>query len=99
MNDTIVIYREPAASYADGAYKPELFVTTILHRKPFEPVHPNRAPDAAQDRTVYVGNFTREQAIEAVVEHDEWIKRCRYRHVSGARCKRHEEHDGPHLMD
>lgn len=68
MNDTIVIYREPAEKYPD-AIKPEYWVAVVLHRKPFEPVHRNRAPDALQDRTVYPGLLDRDAAVSAFESH------------------------------
>lgn len=68
MNDTIVVYRERAEQYHD-AFKPEYWVAVVLHRKPFEPVHPNRAPDAGQDRTVYAGLPNRSAAVSAYESH------------------------------
>lgn len=70
MNDTIVLYRQPARVWPDGERSREDFVAVVLHRKPFEPVQPNRAPDAGSDRTVYVGNGTREQAIREIEDHE-----------------------------
>ncbi len=92
MNDTIVIYRQAERAWPDGERSPEDFVAVVLHQKPFEPVQPNRAPDAGSDRTSYLGNRTRADAIAALVEHG----RCRYRHQSGWRCVRSDEHRGPH---
>lgn len=70
MNDTIVIYRQPPVTWPDGMRSREDFVAVVLHRKPFEPVQPNRAPDAGSDRTVYVGNPSRERAIEVFEQHE-----------------------------
>lgn len=92
MNDTIVIYRQPGRVWPDGVVTREDFVAVVLHRKPFEPVQPNRAPDAGSDRTSYIGNRTRDEAIEQFAQHG----RCRYRHQSGWRCVRDIEHGEPH---
>lgn len=70
MNDTIVIYRQPARVWPDGERSREDFVAIVLHREPFEPVHPNRASDSKQDRTVYVGNPTRDEAIRWIEERE-----------------------------
>lgn len=70
MNDTIVIYRQPARVWPDGERSREDFVAVVLHRKPFEPVQPNRAPDAGSDRSVYVGNRTRDEAIQVIEDRE-----------------------------
>jgi len=56
MNDTIIIYREPAKQYRDG-YKPECWVAVELHRNP-EPY----------GRTVHVGLADRSTAIAQLEE-------------------------------
>lgn len=60
--DTIIVYRQPARVWPDGERSPEDFVAVVLHRVPFaRPA--NRYPVDGSDRTVYVGNVTREGAL------------------------------------
>lgn len=69
MNDTIVIYREPAVQYPD-AYKPEYWVAVVLHRKPVDNVA----------RTAYCGRADRNAAISALACDDgkkhEFVEGC-----------------------
>jgi hypothetical protein len=98
VNDTIVLYRQPELTWPDGMRSREQFVAVILHRKPFEPVQPNRAPDAGSDRTVYA-KPTREEAIRAFENHDPSLwDRCGYT-LQAQRCTLADGHDGPHRID
>jgi len=63
MNDTIVIYHQPARDWPDGERSREDFVAVILHRLPFDP---QRVGVDGSDRTIYVGNWTRDEAIEKI---------------------------------
>jgi hypothetical protein len=66
--DTIIVYRQPARTWHDGARSPEDFVAVVLHRIPF--ARPgNRYPVDGSDRTVYVGNRTRAAAIAHLTAH------------------------------
>lgn len=92
MNDTIVIYRQPERAWPDGMRSREDFVAVVLHR---QPLHPRPYPVEGSDRTVYVGNRTREHAIQAFDDHD----RCPFKHVdTNQRCTLPAEHPGMHQV-
>jgi hypothetical protein len=66
--DTIIVYRQPARTWPDGERSPLDFVAVVLHRVPF--ARPSgRYPVGGSDRTVYVGNATREGALAKLVAH------------------------------
>jgi hypothetical protein len=98
MNDTIVIYRQPAITWPDGMISPEDFVAVVLHRQPFDP---GRVGVDGSDRSVYVKNRTRDEAIEhfdcALPE--PLAERCPYRHPdTDERCVLSAGHSGVHQI-
>jgi hypothetical protein len=66
--DTLIVYRQrESAPWPDGLRSPEDFVAVVLHRQPFARPH-NRLP-LGSDRTVYVSNGTRAEAIAKLAAH------------------------------
>jgi hypothetical protein len=66
--DTLILHRQPAQTWPDGERSPEDFVAIVLHRVPFERPA-NRYPVDGSDRTVYVGNRSRAEAIGKLAAH------------------------------